>query len=43
MKITVFFDDNDHEYTIDFFKLAKSLNITEEQIKLAVQDIISKT
>lgn len=43
MKVTVIFDDNDHEYQVDFLKLAKKLNITEAQIKQVVQEIISKT
>lgn len=43
MKVTVEFEDNDHVYTVDFFKLAKKLKITEAQVKQAVQSIVSKS
>jgi len=43
MKVTVEFEDNDHEYSIDFFKLAKYLKITDDQIRQAVQKIMSKS
>lgn len=43
MKVTVEFDDNDHIYTVDFVKLAKALDITEEDIKRAVYELIRKT
>lgn len=43
MKVTVEFEDNTNKYKVDIFRLCKRLNITEEQIKQAVQDILSKT
>jgi len=42
MKVTVEFDDSDNTYIVDFMKLAKRLNITEEQVIRAVQDALSK-
>jgi hypothetical protein len=43
MIVTVTFEDTDNTYTVDFIKLAKALNITEDQVKHAVQDVLSKT
>lgn len=43
MTVTVYFEDSDKTYTIDFLRLAKQLRITEDQIKQAVQDILSKS
>jgi len=43
MKVLVEFENNDHIYTVDFFKLAKELGITEEQIKNAVQELIKRS
>lgn len=43
MKVTVLFDDNEHEYTVDFFKLVKKLKITEAQIRQAVDELIRKS
>jgi len=42
MKVEITFEDNDKTYTVDFLKLAKHLKITEEQVKQAVQDALSK-
>lgn len=42
MRVTIEFEDNDKTYTVDFLKLAKKLKITEDQVKQAVQDALSK-
>ena len=42
MKVTIYFEDSDKTYEVDFLKLAKKLKITEEQVKHAVQDALSK-
>lgn len=43
MKVEITFEDSGNVYTIDFLKLAKRLKITEEQVKQAVQDVLSKS
>lgn len=43
MTVTVEFEDNANKYAVDIFRLTKRLNITEEQIIQAVQDILSKS
>lgn len=42
MTVEVVFEDNDSIYRVDFLKLAKQLGITEDQVKHAVQDLLSK-
>jgi hypothetical protein len=42
MTVTIEFEESGKKYTVDFLKLSKQLNITEEQIKQAVQDVLSK-
>ena len=43
MTVTVEFEDSESKYTVDFLRLCKRLGITEEQVKQAVQDILSKS
>lgn len=42
MRVTVEFEENGNKYKVDFLRLAKILNITEEQVKMAVNDLLSK-
>lgn len=43
MKVEVTFEDSEHVYTVDFIQLAQQLHITEEQVKQAVNKVISKS
>lgn len=42
MRVTVYFEDTEREYQVDFMKLAKKLKITEAEVIKAVQDLLSK-
>ena len=43
MTVEVKFEDNDHIYTVDFYKLAKKLNLTVGQIQSAIDELIRKS
>lgn len=41
MTVTVYFEDSDSTYEVDFFKLAKKLGLDEERIKTAVYEVLA--
>lgn len=41
MILTITFEDKDHKYTVDFLKIAKKLEIEEEDIKKVVLEYLS--